>query len=318
MSVDDRPELVLRGMAPEAFESFDVVLLALPGAAPPRPIELARRRIAGLLDAHDDALPSVDDLGAEQIDALASWPTSLHYDAVDRAVLELAEQFVIDVSAVHEDQRRRCLGDLGDQAFGVVQSIYVLDHGSRVRAALRQLFGVPHGAARARDAGPAADAPVDLWSALDEWMRAVARLRRLDPLTTELVRLRGARVHDCRLCRSLRNVRAVQGGADESVFDQIDDYEHSALSERHKVALRLTDAMLVQPAHFPPGLVEQVHGAFSAEESLEIVLDVARNAANKIAVTFGADQPNVSEGLEFYDVDESGELVYGLDPGREI
>ena len=48
--------------------------------------------------------------------------------------------------------------------------------------------------------------------------------------------------------------------------------------------------------------------------ALEIVLDVARNAANKIAVTFGADQANVAEGVEYYDVDERGELVYGLDP----
>ena len=108
----------------------------------------------------------------------------------------------------------------------------------------------------------------------------------------------------------------MQGGADESTFDQVDDYERSSLSERHKVALRLTDAMLWQPTSYPPGLVEQVHASFSADESLEIVLDVARNAANKIAVAFGADQANVAEGVEFYDVDERGELIYGLDPGR--
>ena len=33
------------------------------------------------------------------------------------------------------------------------------------------------------------------------------------------------------------------------------------------------------------------------------MLDVARNAANKIAVAFRADDPHVSEGVEFYDVD---------------
>ncbi len=274
-----------------------------------------RRRIAMLLQGAQDALPPLDVVPVDHLETLSSWPTSLHYDAVDRAVLELTEQFVLDVAAISEDQRRRCLGDLGDQAFGVVQSVYVLDHGLRVRAALRQLYGVRHGAALAEGVRPGAG--MDLWSALDEWMRAVARLDRLDPLTTELVRLRGARAHDCRLCRSLRNVRAVQGGADESTFDQVDDYERSSLSERHKVALRLTDAMLWQPTSDPPGLVEQVHASFSADESLEIVLDVARNAANKIAVAFGADQANVAEGVEFYDVDERGELLYGLDPGRE-
>lgn len=306
----------LRELAPEPFASFDAVLAALPGAAPTRRSELARRRIAMLLDGAQDALPPLDELPVDHLQTLSSWPTSLHYDAADRAVLELAEQFVIDVSATSDDQRRRCLGDLGDQAFATVQTLYVLDHGLRVRAALRQLYGVGHGAAAAAATHSPTATPTDLWSALDEWMHAVARLRALDPLTTELVRLRGARVHDCRLCRSLRNVRAVQGGADESTFDQVDDYERSSLSERHKVALRLTDAMLWQPTAYPAGLVEQVHTHFEPAESVEIVLDVARNAANKIAVTFGADQPNVDDGVEYYDVDERGELVYGLDPGR--
>jgi hypothetical protein len=33
--------------------------------------------------------------------------------------------------------------------------------------------------------------------ALDAWQAAVVRLSRLDPVTTELVRLRCARYHDC-------------------------------------------------------------------------------------------------------------------------
>ena len=33
--------------------------------------------------------------------------------------------------------------------------------------------------------------------------------------------------------------------------------------------------------------------------------------------TAGSDEPaRVAEGVEFYDVDERGELLYGLDPGR--
>ena len=34
--------------------------------------------------------------------------------------------------------------------------------------------------------------------ALDAWQSAVVRLSSLDPVTTELVRLRCARYHDCR------------------------------------------------------------------------------------------------------------------------
>lgn len=312
MSWRTRDPVELRALAPEAFDTFDRVLAGLPAAVPARLGELSRLRITMLLDGRQDAVPALAPLGDDEVRCLSVWPTSLHYDTVDRAVLELTEQFVIDVSGVTDDQRSRCLGDLGDAAFGVVQGIYVMDHGLRVRAALRQLFGVPHGAARVVEPPSAA-----LWDGLDEWMRAVARLRALDPLTTELVRLRGARAHDCRLCRSLRSVRAVEAGADEGVFDQIDRYESSDLAERHKVALRLTDAMLWSPTRFPDGLVEQVRSELSGAEALEVVLDVARNAANKIAVTFGADEPNVAEGLEYYDVDERGELVYGLHPGAQ-
>lgn len=297
----------VRELAPEPFATFDVVLAALAGASPARPLELARRRIAGLLTGDSDALPPLVALDPADLDALSVWPTSLRFDAVDRAVLEVTEQLVIDVASTTDDLRRRCFGELGDLAFPTVQAVYVFDHGLRVRSALRQLFGVREGAARSVTAGD-----VDLWAALEEWMQAVARLRSLDPLTTELVRLRGARAHDCRLCRSLRNARAVRDGADESTFDQIDDYETSMLAERHKVALRLTDAMLWTPTAFPDGLVAQVHEHLQPVESLELVLDVARNAANKIAVVFGADEANVADGVEFYDVDERGSLVYDV------
>ena len=37
----------------------------------------------------------------------------------------------------------------------------------------------------------------DVGRPLDAWQAAVVRLSRLDPITTELVRLRCARYHDC-------------------------------------------------------------------------------------------------------------------------
>ncbi len=314
----DPSATLIRALAPEPFDAFEQLAALLPGSAPARPLELARRRMAMMLDGANDALGAITELDVGDVDAIASWPTSLRYDVVDRAVLELAEQFVVDVAATSDDQRRRCLGDLGDRAFDVVQSVYVLDHGLRVRAALRQLFGVsdvlmPASSHTAEQAvGPEKRSGQDLWEALEHWMRAVARLDSLDPLTTELVRLRGARAHDCRLCRSLRNVHAVRSGADESIFDQIDDYENSGLSERHKVILRLTDAMLWQPTAYPVGLVDQVHQNLTSVESIEVVLDVARNASNKIAVAFGADEAHVVDGVEFYELDERGDVVHGV------
>ncbi len=300
----------VRALTPEAFDAFDVVLASVVDAGPARLLELARRRIAMLLASERDAVAIAVPDEATVLDettgtSLSSWPTSAAFDDRDRAVLELAEQFVIDVAGTGDDRRHRCLGTLGDAAFPLVQAIYVFDQGLRMRAALRQLFGTVDGAAR-----PATDV-MDLWTALEHWMRAVARLDALDPLTAELVRLRVARVHDCRLCRSRRHVQAVAAADDESVFDRIDDHERSDLAEDQKVALRLVDSMLWRPARLPDDVVTGSLELLGPAGTLEVVLDVGRNAANKIAVLFGADAPEVDHGVQLFDIDETGTVVTG-------
>jgi hypothetical protein len=141
-------------------------------------------------------------------------------------------------------------------------------------------------------------------------VQQAAALRELDPVTTELVRLRGARTHNCRLCRSLRTVSALDAGADEAMYDKIDRYEASDLSERHKVALRLTDAIITQPGSIGPELSAQVRAHFSPAEVVELVTDVLRNSGQKMAVALDADQANVTRGVEYYDVLPDGDTVF--------
>ncbi len=80
---------------------------------------------------------------------------------------------------------------------------------------------------------------------MHDFERAVVRIKGLDPLTTELVRLRCARIHDCRRCRSVRDDAALEAGFDEELGAKIDDCEASDLAPRHKAALRLADAMIL-------------------------------------------------------------------------
>ena len=47
----------------------------------------------------------------------------------------------------------------------------------------------------------------------------------------------------------------------------------------------------------------------SDAEIVEIVLDLVRNAANKIAVSLGGDEAVVTDGVEYYDVDATGDVV---------
>jgi alkylhydroperoxidase family enzyme len=267
-------------LAPAAFAAFDV-LLATANAVEPRLAGSARTSVGRALGLRDGAV--------------SRQPWS-----------DFAEQFVVDVAAMTDEQRAEALPALGADAFTFVQLLYVYDVTTRVRSAFAQHFD-----GDAFDAEPAEPAP-SLWDACQAMFAAVARLDALDPVTTELVRLRGARSHNCRLCRSLRSVRAEAMGADESLYDQIDNYEKSRFSERHKVALRLTDALIWQPLGHPPGLGAQLGANLTPAEQLEIVLDVARNAANKIAVALRADDPHVANGLERFDTDADGQLVYGL------
>jgi alkylhydroperoxidase family enzyme len=179
----------------------------------------------------------------------------------------------------------------------------------RLQQALKQLFG-----AAPAPLPPIAEGVDDLWPAFEAFLNVVAKLDALDAVTTELVRLRGARAHNCRICQSRRNVSAIDGGADESTFDKIDFFESSDLDERFKVALRLTDAIVWTPAAYPAGLVEQVRGAFSPAETVEIVLDVVRNAANKPAVALQIDAPLVESGVEYFDIEPDGTLSYERTP----
>jgi alkylhydroperoxidase family enzyme len=231
--------------------------------------------------------------------------------ADQQACAEAVEQFIIDVSAMTDSQRAGVSAAMGAGVYPFFQTVYVFDLDFRFRAARAQVFGErlpqPRG-----DADSSSHGPTDLWPALDRFLTDVAALSELDPVTTELIRLRGARAHNCRICQSRRDVRAIGGGADESTFDKIDFYETSDLPERQKVALRLTDAMIWQPAAYPAGLAAQVRAHFTPSQALEIVLDVVRNAANKVAVALQADQAVVTSGVEYFTVSPEGDLAYGL------
>jgi len=275
----------LPAAASRPLAAFEVVMASARAAIDPGLYAQARARIASALDFGPP-----------------------HPGDADPACLAFAEQFALDVSAITAEQRGALTAALGAKAAAFGQALYAIDFELRLRATFEELFG--------GDPLPAEPVvhPRELWPALEAMLPEIARLSSLDPFTTELVRLRGARAHNCRMCKSLRNVRAVESGGDEATFDKIDRYERSDLAERHKVALRLVDAILWTPARFPEGLAAAVSEHFTREQQVELVLDVTRNALNKFAVAMGADGIGVGEGIGYYDTDANGDLVYGLTP----
>lgn len=217
-----------------------------------------------------------------------------------------AEQFAVDVSVISAEQRSAYLSSLGDKAFQVVALIFVADFVPRVRAGLAALGFAPvvEPVVWDRDSDP-----LDLL--LNQFVPTVGALRALDPVTSEVVRLRGAVAHDCRLCKSLREGAALDAGGTESMYSDIEQYESSSLlTARHKAALRYVDALIWTPSSIEADVAAGVREHFSDAEAVELTLDVMRNAANKIAVALGADAARVEEGTERYLLGVDGQPVY--------
>jgi alkylhydroperoxidase family enzyme len=129
---------------------------------------------------------------------------------------------------------------------------------------------------------------------------------------TELVRLRGARAHRCRFCQSVRSRSAMMAGADDTMFEAVDAFRTSNLPDAVKAALAFTDTFIWTPGRFSQEEITDLANHLSPEQQVELVLDIARNASNKFAVSTAADGANISEGYEIYDVKPDGSIEYGL------
>jgi alkylhydroperoxidase family enzyme len=280
-----------RELSPAAFDCFDRVERLAAGAVEPAVLDPVRVAVASAL-AHPEELERTPVGGTDTGDGRVA------------ACLDFAEQFVVDVSGTTDDQRERLGAAMGADTFAFVQTLYVVDVFQRGRIALERIFGLAYGPVGEPMAG-------DLWATLEEFMRVVALGTALDPVTTELIRLRGARAHDCRICQSRLSLRAVEAAGDNALFAA--DADETMLSERQQAAVALADAVIWQPTSIDDELVELVRRELSDAEIVEIVLDLVRNAANKIAVSLGGDEAVVTDGIEFYDVDATGDVVADVD-----
>jgi alkylhydroperoxidase family enzyme len=229
----------------------------------------------------------------------------------EAVVAEFAEQFSVDVSAITAEQRRRLVKQLGDRTFSVVVQMYLADFIPRVRAGLEALgvgseyLGWVSGPIEWDHATDPSD-PV-----FNDFLLAVARMRALDPVTSELVRLRGAAAHNCRLCKSLREGNALDAGGSETLYEEIERFDSSGLlDERAKAALRYTDGLIWTPAHLVADDVAEVRSRFSEVEAVELTFDVMRNASNKVAVSLGADAPRIEHGTERYLLGVDGQTIF--------
>ena len=195
--LDGQPDIrdALDAVAKAAWESVDPVLL-----------ELCRLRMAMLFGcpaelAWRTPASVAAGLEEERIEVLAHWPTSQRFGPLERGVPRVRR-------AVRHRRRRarRCRCGRGRRAPRRTRARRLRQRavGRRATAASPAHLAAPVRArvvsdgSRSPRVSDGARAVPRLRQALSTWQAAVVRLAAVDPVTTELVRLRCARYHDCR------------------------------------------------------------------------------------------------------------------------
>jgi AhpD family alkylhydroperoxidase len=227
----------------------------------------------------------------------------------EQDVVDLTEQFVIDVGGTTEEMRAGLTARFGaDGARDLVTAVYVVEFTQRLQLIAARLLGDAVAAADSvAAAGLLAVADASPAGLLDAYQAAVVRGSTLDPVTTELVRLRCARTHYCRICQTLRLADARAAGVDESVTAKVDFYERSDLPERAKLALRVTDAFITRPDLLSDATAGQARGSFGPAELASLALDITKWSTQKIKVTLGTD------GADRLVTDADGVALFGFD-----
>jgi len=139
---------------------------------------------------------------ADLLGAELQMPISLSIlDPAEAACMAFTEQWVVDVASMPESLLADLTGHLGDAGvMDFVQALLVEEQRIRLDLGWQRLGLLPVASdhdpsSRLLDQPP--EAVGSLNKALSEWQAAVVCLDEVDPITTELVRLRCANYHDC-------------------------------------------------------------------------------------------------------------------------
>jgi alkylhydroperoxidase family enzyme len=157
---------------------------------------------------------------------------------------------------------------------------------------------------------PAFAAGAAIHGAIQDYAAAVVLADEVDPIITELVRLRCSGVHDCRLCGSLRLDVALEKGFDARMAAQIATYETSGLGDAAIAALRLTDAIILDPSSADEELAAELKRHFTDSQIAEICLDVVKWSEQKQLVSLRIEPPAGDE-LKVLIFDAEGTPIIG-------
>jgi hypothetical protein len=233
---------------------------------------------------------------------------------VERQVIALADQFAVDVNGVTEGQIAALTDALrAEKVNALVNGLYLIDMGLRLEQVVPVLLP-GNGEAPASAAPESASPPADQGEALiadtiAAFAAAAVLADGIDAVTSELVRLRCAQVHHCRLCGSLRQRSALDEGFDEDMAGRIARYEQGGFSEAQTAALRLVDTLIMFPADAGADLRAGLERHYTPAQVAELCFDVVKWSQQKALVATHIDAPPW-EGIHVLDFDGDGHPLF--------
>lgn len=238
--------------------------------------------------------------------------------ALERAVSRFADQFAVSVDGISEAQLAELTGLMDEQAVNALaNAVYLLDMGLRLELVVPKVLDgqpaldeeVAHGCGINAGAPDGDDPDEVMASVIAEFAAQAVLADEVDPVTSELVRLRCAQTHHCRLCGSLRQRSALDAGLQAGVAETIARYESSDFAAHQVAALHLCDALTLNPADADGSLREELEEHFSPSQIAEICFDVVKWSQQKALVALGSDAPPW-EGVHVLDFDAGGHPVF--------
>ncbi len=319
----------LYALAPQPLALLDAANALVECAVPPVLLELVRLRAAALIGNRAGMLrrsgaAHAQGLSEAKIARLDDAWSAQAFSATEKACIAFTDQFVFDVTGMGEGEVAALAQHLPAEHLpaqhlrGFVTAVYLTEFTQRLELMAWALLGDP---APGRSPRPSVvprpispDGPdhsfLLLQSVLRDYQDAVVRAQALDPVVTELVRLRCARTHDCRICKTLRMDDARAAGVDDAMTAKVDVYAQSDLDERTKTALRITDAFIGRPDTLSDAVADLARSTFSPPQLAELLLDITKWSTQKIHVSLGTDSaealPKNEQGLSFFGFDDSG------------
>ncbi len=158
---------------------------------------------------------------------------------------------------------------------------------------------------RAPAGGHSGIEPIEIWahrpkllSGMGKFQQAVRKAHTVDERLKNLVELKGAQMIGCEFCVDLGSQICRNSGFSDEELLALARYQQSELfSEREKLALDYTVAVMRTPVEVTDELFAQVKEHFSDEQLVEITALLTVVNLDRLNAAFGISSAGFSEGM---------------------